>query len=107
MSARPTLCEPGTTQTPLAGVAYKGYAEIAELLLAHGANVEGASPDGKTPLMMAAMFNRTAIVDLLLAHGANIDAIDSRGMTALSLAQSMGAQDTSAQLEGKAGGSSS
>lgn len=86
-------------QTPLAGVAYKGFFEIAELLLKHGALVEGASPDGKTPLMMAAMFNRPAIVELFLAHGAKLDAVDSRGMTAITLAQSMGAADTLAQLQ--------
>ncbi len=88
-------------QTPLAGVAYKGYLEIAQLLLEHGAHVEGASPDGKTPLMMAAMFNRPAIVELFLAHGAALHAVDSRGMTALTLAQTMGAQDTLAQLTEK------
>ena len=91
-------------QTPLAGVAYKGYLELAQLLLAHGAAVEGASPDGKTPLMMAAMFNRPAIVELCLAHGADLHAVDSRGMTALSLAQTMGAQDTHAQLAHKLDG---
>jgi ankyrin repeat protein len=87
-------------QTPLAGAAYKGFVEIAELLLKHGANVEGASPDGKTPLMMASMFNRPTVVDLFLRHGAAIDAVDSRGMTAMALAQTMGAADTLAQLEG-------
>jgi ankyrin repeat protein len=86
-------------QTPLAGVAYKGFLPIAELLLKHGARIEGASPDGKTPLMMAAMFNRPAIVELFLAHGARLDAVDSRGMTAITLAQSMGAADTLAQLQ--------
>ena len=85
-------------QTPLAGVAYKGYLEIAELLLAHGANIEGASPDGKTPLMMAAMFNRADILNLLIERGAVVDAVDSRGMTAISLAQTMGAKDTAALL---------
>jgi ankyrin repeat protein len=60
--------------------------------------VEGASPDGKTPLMMAAMFNRLAIFELLLQHGARIDAVDSRGMSAISLAKSMNAQETLARL---------
>ena len=69
-----------------------------DLLLWHGASVEGASPDGKTPLMMAAMFNRLAILELLLQHGARIDAVDSRGMSAISLAKSMNAQETLARL---------
>jgi ankyrin repeat protein len=86
-------------QTPLAGVAYKGYDEIAALLLKHGANVEGNSPDGKTPFMMAAMFNRVAIMQMLSDHGARRDAVDSRGMTATSLADTMGAKDALAWLE--------
>ena len=60
--------------------------------------MEGASPDGKTPLMMAAMFNRLAILDLLLQHGARIDAVDSRGMSAVKLAKSMNAPETLARL---------
>ncbi|MGK5036276.1 ankyrin repeat domain-containing protein [Janthinobacterium sp. LB3P118] len=98
LTPAPGSCDEGQTQ--LAGVAYKGYLDIAELLLQHGAKVEGSSPDGKTPLMMAAMFNRLAILDLLLQHGARIDAVDSRGMTAVSLARSKNAQETLARLVG-------
>ena len=44
------------------------------------------------------MFNRTAIVELLLARGASARAVDSRGMTPQSLAATMGAAATLAQL---------
>ena len=44
----------GRGQAPLAGVAFKGLVEIAELLVAA---VDAASPDGRTPLMMAAAFD--------------------------------------------------
>ena len=74
---------------------------MVKLLLEHGADVEGATPGGKTALMMAAMFNRREIVDLLLAHGANIDASDVNGVTALSAAIAMGAQNTPSQLTAK------
>jgi ankyrin repeat protein len=76
-------------QTPIAGAAYKGFKEIIEILLAHGADVEGASPDGRTALMTAAMFQRTEIVELLKSHGADPDARDSRGMTAADAAAFM------------------
>ena len=60
----------------------------------HGADVNATTPDGKTPLMFAAMFNQTAIMELLLSHGANADLQSADGMTAMSLAQSMNAQDS-------------
>lgn len=56
-------------QSPLEGAACKGDAPMVRLLLKHGANVEEASPDGRTALMKAAMFNRVAIVEQLLASG--------------------------------------
>ena len=76
--------------------------EIAALLLEQGAAVDGNSPDGKTPLMLAAMFNRVEIMKMLIAHGASVDAVDSRGMTALSLAEKMVAKDSLAFLNARA-----
>ncbi|MBV8259862.1 MAG: ankyrin repeat domain-containing protein, partial [Paraburkholderia sp.] len=67
------------------------------------ADVEGASPDGRTALMVAAMFNRTDIVDLLLARGANPVARDTAGNTALDVANAMGAVDAAARLAPKSG----
>jgi ankyrin repeat protein len=75
-------------------VAFKGYVDIAQILIEHGADVNATTPDGKTPLMFAAMFNQTAIMELLLSHGANADLKSAEGMTAMSLAQSMNAQDS-------------
>jgi ankyrin repeat protein len=49
--------------------------------------------------MMAAMFNRTAIVDYLIGKGADPKAKDANGITALDAAKTMGAVDTTAQLE--------
>lgn len=64
-----------------------------------GAEVEGSSFDGRTALMMAAMFNRTEIVDYLIGQGANPRATDANGVSALDAAKTMGAVDTTAQLQ--------
>ncbi|MCY1516657.1 Ankyrin repeats (many copies) [compost metagenome] len=66
---------------------------MIELLLEFGADVEGATPDGKTALMMAAMFNRVEVIRLLIERGANPNARDASGVTPLLLAQRMGAKE--------------
>lgn len=84
-------------QTPLQGVAYKGDLSVLRVLLTR-ARVDGGGPDGKTPLMFAAMFNRVEVAKLLLAHGADRAKRDAVGATAGALAQAMGAHDTYALL---------
>jgi ankyrin repeat protein len=49
--------------------------------------------------MMAAMFNRVEIVDYLISKGADPKAKDANGVCALDAARTMGAVDTTAQLE--------
>ncbi|WP_048281585.1 ankyrin repeat domain-containing protein, partial [Pseudomonas aeruginosa] len=71
---------------------------MVELLLAGGADVEGASADGKTALMMAAMFNQAEVAASLLAHGARRDAQDAAGLTPLAAARMMNAEATVALL---------
>lgn len=71
---------------------------LVNLLLEHGANVNGCPPGGKTPLMFAAMFNRCDMVDRLLEAGADINATDLEGRRAIDLADAMGAADTVEQL---------
>jgi ankyrin repeat protein len=85
-------------QAPLTGATDKGDAAMVELLLEHGAHVEGAMPGTRTALMMAAMFNRCDVVDLLLTRGANPDARDGGGLSVLEAAHIMGAPDTPSQL---------
>lgn len=53
---------------------------IVELLLAKGAQVDGASPNGTTPLMMAARYGTEASVDLLLARGADVQRRNERNL---------------------------
>ena len=76
---------------------------MVKALVEGGAQVEGASFDGRTALMMAAMFNRVAIIDYLISKGADPQAKDANGITALDAAKTMGATDAVAQLEKLAG----
>ena len=50
------------------------YADIAQFLLAHGAQVNAVDrPQGYTALDFAAMGGQVKVIDVLLAHGAHID----------------------------------
>ena len=86
-------------QLPIAGAAFKGDLAVVKALVEAGAEIEGSSFDGRTALMMAAMFNRVEIVDYLISKGADPKAKDANGVTALDAARTMGAVDTTAQLE--------
>ncbi len=62
--------------------AITGQREAAEILLAHGADVNAAE-GGNTPLHGAALFGREDMVAWLLDHGAKVNALDFRGKTPL------------------------
>ena len=73
--------------TPLHAAAYSGSAEVARLLLDHGAVLEDRSNiSGTTPLIVAAEENRVAVAELLLARGADLTVTDRDGFDALSQA---------------------
>jgi ankyrin repeat protein len=57
--------------------------EIVGLLLDHGADVNGGTPWGSTPLMAAVSTHDADTVRLMLERGANPNARDSMGRTAL------------------------
>jgi ankyrin repeat protein len=59
------------------------YPRIAELLLEHGANVDGKKENGCTVLLEAARQANEAILQLLLGKGAAVDAESKDGQTAL------------------------
>lgn len=57
-------------KTPLHWAAEKNYRELAELLVAAGANIDAEVTWGMTPLAWAANMGSCDVADVLLAHGA-------------------------------------
>jgi len=64
--------------------------EVAEVLIAHGADVNAKNDDGLTPLLYAAGYGRLEVVEALLAHGAAVNAKDDKGLTPLHYAAEHG-----------------
>ncbi|MGO9863338.1 MAG: ankyrin repeat domain-containing protein [Terriglobales bacterium] len=85
--------------TPLHTAVHDGHKDEAELLLAHGADVNAKDNDGWTPLHEAATRD---VAELLLAHGADVNARntdrDNDGMTPLHFAAVMGKKDVAEVL---------
>ena len=81
--------KPGWTPLHYAAssTASTGQVEIMKLLLDKYAFIDAQSPNGTTPLMMAAMYGTTASVKLLLDEGADTAMKNQQGMTALDFAQ--------------------
>jgi ankyrin repeat protein len=85
--------------TPLFMAAFKGHKEIAELLIANGADVHAKDKSGGTSLLIATMLGRTEVVELLISKGAYVNAKDRLGRTPLDFAKK-----TTADLLRKHGG---
>jgi ankyrin repeat protein len=68
---------------PLHVAAQTGNVEIAEWLLAHGADVNATAKAGWTALHWAVYWQHPAMADLLLRHQAAVDARNSIGFTPL------------------------
>ena len=82
--------DPHGRGTPLHAAAYKGYEEIAELLISNGASLEAKNHKDQNALQVAAFWNNSNIVRLLLSRGANVDARDMLKRTPLHLATQQG-----------------
>ncbi len=82
--------------------AIRGQTGVAELLLAHGADVN-AGEGGNTALHGAARFGQLPMADWLLAHGARVNALDHERKTPLRLAVETG-QSAVADLLRRRGG---
>ena len=54
---------------PLHHAAWVGHKEVAELLIAEGADVNAKTNDGKTPLDLSIKLNLNETADLLRKHG--------------------------------------
>ena len=66
---------------PLTWAALMGQTQAAELLLQHGADINGRNKDGNTALHLAAFFGRADVAKLLLENGANPQARNNDGET--------------------------
>jgi len=74
--------------TPLHLASFFGYPKLAELLLAHGADVAARSKNlnGNTPLHAALAANQKLVAGLLIGSGADLNAADAGGFRPLHLA---------------------
>lgn len=91
------LLDGGRTALHYAGL--HGRREIAQMLIAGGANVEARARGGMTPLGSAAAVGASEVVRVLIEAGAEVDAAqDERGWTPLMLALEQGQIETARVL---------
>lgn len=72
--------------------------KVVELLIERGADVNAGSPNGSTPLMMAARYGSEDSVALLLARGADPKRRNERELTAADFARLGGREALAARL---------
>lgn len=68
----------------------EGSLPMVRLLLEHHAFIDAQSPNGTTPLMMAAHYGHAAVVSLLLEEGADTDLRNEQGLSAIDFAHRAG-----------------
>lgn len=83
-----------TGWTPLHYAATNGHLAIMALLLEHHAYIDAESPNGSTPLMMAAHYGTPAAVKLLLEAGADPGLKNQLGLTAIDFAHRANRKDS-------------
>jgi uncharacterized protein len=72
--------------TPLHYAATRGHVDIINLLLENHAYIDASSPNGSTPLMMAALYGTAQAVKVLLEAGADPMIKNGLGLTAIDFA---------------------
>jgi len=84
--------------TALMGALYKGYGDMARLLLKAPCPIDQSNLAGETALSFAALFGRVDMVPVLVEKGADIDHVDAQGDTALAVALKQGNAESAAAL---------
>jgi uncharacterized protein len=90
--------------TPLHYAASGSEHQVVALLLEKGAAIDAPSPNGSTPVMMAALYGSDASVNLLVARGADLKRKNDLGLTASDFAARGGRDKLAAQLKMASGG---
>lgn len=73
-------------------------AEVVNLLLERGADANATSPNGSTPLMLAARYGSEGAVELLLGRGADVGRRNERGLGAADFARLAGRESLATRL---------
>ncbi|MDP3760416.1 MAG: ankyrin repeat domain-containing protein [Ramlibacter sp.] len=89
-----------TGWTPLHYAATNGHLTIMELLLENHAYIDAESPNGTTPLMMAAHYGTPAAVKFLLEAGADPTLRNQLGLSALDFATRANRRDAAELITG-------
>ena len=79
---------------PLHYAATRGHLTVMNLLLENHAYIDASSPNGTTPLMMAAFYGTPSAVKLLLEAGADPLIKNEQGLTAIDFAHRNQRQDS-------------
>ena len=79
---------------PLHYAATRGHLAVMNLLLENHAYIDASSPNGTTPLMMAAFYGTPSAVKLLLEAGADPLIKNEQGLTAIDFAHRNQRQDS-------------
>lgn len=85
--------------TPLHYAASGPNPKVVELLLARGADVDAQSPNGSTPLMMAARYGSEDSVQRLLERGADPARLNERQLGAADFARLGGRESLAVRLQ--------
>jgi len=80
--------------TPLHYAATGAHVRVAAFLIGAHADVNAPSPNGTTPLMMAAMYGNRELVKLLLESGADVGLRNAQGLNASDFAERAGREDS-------------
>lgn len=83
-----------TGWAPLHYAASAGHTGLISLFIEHHAFIDAESPNGTTPLMMAAMYGTDQAVQLLIREGADANMKNQQGLTAIEFARRAGRKES-------------